>query len=68
VNEEKNAIRKSAKLIALGFELAAPVVVGALGGYYLDSKLNSLPWLMLLGTIGGFLCGLRTLFNILKKL
>ena len=68
MNEEKNAIRKSAKLIALGFELATPVVVGALGGYYLDSKLNSPPWLMLLGTIGGFLCGLRTLFNILKKL
>jgi len=68
VNEEKNAIRKSAKLIALGFELATPVVVGALGGYYLDSKLNSPPWLMLLGTIGGFLCGLKTLFNILKKL
>lgn len=68
MNEEKNAIRKSAKLIALGFELATPVVVGALGGYYLDSKLNSPPWLMLLGTIGGFLCGLKTLFNILKKL
>jgi F0F1-type ATP synthase assembly protein I len=68
VDEEKNSIKKGAKLIALGFELAAPVVVGALVGYYLDRKLNSQPWLILLGTMGGFLYGLRTLFSILKRL
>lgn len=68
MDEGKNSIKKGAKLIALGFELAAPVIVGALVGYYLDRKLNSQPWLMLLGTIGGFLCGLRTLFSVLKRL
>jgi F0F1-type ATP synthase assembly protein I len=68
VNEGKNSVKKSAQLIALGFELAAPVVAGALGGYYLDRKLNSQPWFILLGTIGGFFYGLRTLFRVLKRL
>ncbi len=68
MNEGKNSIKKGAQLIALGFELAAPVIAGALGGYYLDQKLNSQPWFILLGTIGGFFCGLRTLFRILKRL
>ncbi len=68
MNEGKNSAKKIAKLGALGFELTAPVIVGALVGYYLDRKLNVQPWLMLLGTIGGFLCGLRTLFSILKRL
>jgi F0F1-type ATP synthase assembly protein I len=68
VNEGKNSVKKGAQLIALGFELAAPVIAGALGGYYLDRKLGSEPWFILLGTLGGFFCGLITLFRILKRL
>ncbi len=68
MNEGKESLKKGAQLIALGFELAVPVIVGALGGYYLDRKLSSEPWFILLGTIGGFFCGLRTLFRILKRL
>ncbi len=68
MDEGKNSAKKGAQLIALGFELAAPVIVGALGGYYLDRKLNSQPWFILLGTIGGFFYGLRTLFRVLKRL
>jgi len=68
VDEGKNSVKKSAQLIALGVELAAPVIVGALGGYYLDRKLNRQPWFILLGALGGFFCGLRILFSTLKKL
>ncbi len=68
MDEGKNSAKKSAQLIALGFELAAPVIAGALGGYYLDRKLGSEPWFILLGTLGGFFCGLITLFRILKRL
>ena len=68
MNEGKKSLKKGAQLIVLGFELATPVIVGALGGYYLDQKLNSQPWCILLGTIGGFFYGLRTLFRILRKL
>jgi F0F1-type ATP synthase assembly protein I len=54
VVEQKNLITKIVELWILGFELVAPVVVTALVGYYLDCRLNSTPWLMLLGTAGVF--------------
>jgi F0F1-type ATP synthase assembly protein I len=67
VVEQKNLITKIVELWILGFELVAPVVVTALVGYYLDCRLNSTPWLMLLGTAGGFFCSLRVLCTIVKR-
>jgi F0F1-type ATP synthase assembly protein I len=43
------------KLVGVGFYVAIVIVLGALGGLWLDSKLNTKPWLALLGvTLGTF--------------
>ena len=65
---KKKIIKQGAQLIVLGFELAAPVVVGLFAGYFLDRRLNTQPWLMMLGVMAGFLYGLKTLFTMLKRM
>jgi F0F1-type ATP synthase assembly protein I len=65
---KQKLIKQGAQLIVLGFELAAPVVVGLFIGYYLDRTWNSQPWLMLLGVLAGFFYGLKTLFSMLKRM
>ena len=65
--QKKKVLKQGTQLIALGFELALPVVVGLFAGYFLDRKLNSQPWLIMLGLVAGFLYGLKTLFALLKR-
>ena len=65
--QNKKVIKQGTQLIALGFEMVLPVVVGLFAGYFLDRKLNSQPWLMMLGLVAGFLYGLKTLFALLKR-
>ncbi len=68
VVQKRKVIKQGAQLIVLGFELAAPVVVGLFAGYFLDRRFNSQPWLMMLGVMAGFLYGLKTLFTMLKRM
>ncbi len=50
----------------IGLELAVAVLAGFWGGYWLDKKLGSAPWLMLGGAAaglgGGFYLVVRELF------
>jgi len=41
----------------IGLQLAAAVLLGFWGGYWLDKKLGSAPWLMLGGAAGGLALG-----------
>ena len=51
----------------IGLELAAAVLAGFWGGYWLDKKLDSSPWFMLggaaAGMAGGFYLVARELFK-----
>jgi len=47
-------------LFGLGAELAAPVVLLAAAGYYLDSRWGSKPWLLIVGALLGSVVGLYT--------
>lgn len=52
----------------IGLELAGAVLLGFFGGYWLDRKLGTLPWLTLAGAVagiaGGFFLVARELFNV----
>ncbi len=48
----------SSSQINLGVELVSSVLIGALGGYGLDRRLDSTPWLFLVGLIVGSAAGL----------
>lgn len=45
-----------------------PIIVLSVGGYLLDQKLHSSPWMAFLGVVVGFVVGLVALLNVMKKL
>ena len=45
------------KYAQIGLELAVSVMAGFWGGYWLDKKLGTAPWLMLGGAAGGLAGG-----------
>ncbi len=55
----------------LGFTLAASVLLGFFGGYWLDGKLGSKPILALIGAMsgaaGGFIYLIRSLIRMQKE-
>ncbi len=48
---------------SLGFELVVPVALLTYGGYWLDSRLGTLPWFLLLGVFLGMAVGFYNLFR-----
>lgn len=52
-NEDKNQGSWSAVSLAweLGYSIAVPLVVLALGGRFLDKKLGTTPWMLLAGIL-----------------
>jgi len=41
------------RMVGIGFELAAGVLIGVLGGGWVDRKLGTAPWGLLVGTLLG---------------
>ena len=48
----------------VGLQFAATIGVFAFGGYWLDGKLGSEPWLLIVGVLLGFVLGL---YSMTKK-
>lgn len=64
--------RGTARLItqysAGALELGISVAVGAGIGYWLDSVLDTAPWMTLLWLLAGVIAGFRSLIRVVKKL
>jgi len=62
---------KTSKLVfaysTIGLQLAATIFVFVYGGYWLDGRVNSEPWFLLLGTAIGLTVGFVNLFKELKS-
>jgi ATP synthase protein I len=52
---------------SVGLELGIAVIVGLLGGMYLDSKLGTQPWLMLLFLVFGLVAGFRNVLRAVER-
>jgi F0F1-type ATP synthase assembly protein I len=52
-----------ARLASVGIEFSISTLVGLLGGRWLDEKLGSAPWLMLVGLVLGVVAGMRSLIR-----
>ena len=51
----------------LGLEIALSVAVGLLGGRWLDRKLDTTPWLTLIGVAYGLAAAGRAIYRALKR-
>lgn len=57
-------LRAVAVLSGAGFTLAAAVALGALGGNWLDHRLGTTPWLLVVGFFLGTIAGFTQLLRI----
>lgn len=51
----------------VGLELGLSILVGLFGGQWLDKKLDTAPWLTLIGLAFGTAAGIRSLLRALKS-
>ena len=67
--EEKTRVAyQSVKYTGLGIELAVFLVVGVLGGNWIDEKYGTAPWGILGGVAFGIAGGVRTLVRTVKQI
>ena len=52
---------------SVGLELGVSVLLGLLGGMWLDGKVGSEPWFMLLGLVIGFIAGFRGVMRAVER-
>ncbi len=57
----------SLKLSSVGIEFALSVLIGVFAGRWLDGKLGTSPWLMIVLLCVGFAAGLRSLMRSMDK-
>jgi len=50
---------------ASGLEFAGATLIGLFGGHWLDNRLGTAPWLLVLGAFGGAAAGF---YNIIRTL
>jgi ATP synthase protein I len=65
--EGRKQLRQLGRLSTIGIEIALSVVFGILGGRWLDSKLNTSPYLTVLGMVLGVAAGFRSLYRTTRQ-
>lgn len=55
------------EIASLGTEFALTEILGAAAGYWLDTKLGTLPWCLVGGVILGFALGLARVLQVAKQ-
>ena len=59
-----DTLRKVAPYMSLGAMFAGCMVAGVLGGWWLDGRLGTSPWLLLLGAFFGMGAGFYHFFKV----
>jgi ATP synthase protein I len=65
--EGRKQLQLAARFASAGLELAVAIVVGYLGGNWLDEELGTKPVLQFVGLLLGIVAGFRTLFNLARQ-
>ena len=65
--ETRRAIRELAYYSSLGLQIALSIFIGLFLGIYFDGRLDSTPWLTLIGLGMGIVAGYRNIGLAIKK-
>jgi ATP synthase protein I len=66
-NKTPAAVKEYLDASALGVELVVSVLIGAGAGYWLDKRLNTFPWLTVIGLILGATAGFFSAYKAFIK-
>ena len=62
----QGALRDASPFIGIGTTMAASLALGVWGGYKLDARFGTEPWLLLTGSVLGVAAGLYHLYITVK--
>jgi F0F1-type ATP synthase assembly protein I len=65
--EQRKQLRQAQRVASVGLELAIAVVIGTLGGSWLDQRLGTRPWLALVGMLLGVAAGFRGVLRVVRE-
>ena len=65
--ETRRAIRELAYYSSLGLQIAVSIFIGLFVGVYLDRRMDSAPWLTLIGLGMGIVAGYRNIGLAIRK-
>lgn len=65
--DRKKAMREISPYISLGMQFVTPVLMGVLGGYYLDKHYDTKPVWTLILALAGIAIGFYNFFKIVLK-
>ncbi|MCI0341082.1 MAG: AtpZ/AtpI family protein [Planctomycetales bacterium] len=57
MGREQEDLREHAGYLHIGLQLAITILLGVLGGYWLDGRLGTAPWLTVAGSVLGMGAG-----------
>jgi ATP synthase protein I len=66
--EDPSKWRRYLRFSSLGIELGLSVMIGLIGGQWLDKYFGTAPWLLLAGLLFGMAAGFRSMYRALKSL
>lgn len=65
--DRKNILRAISYTTQIGLTMAACIVIGVLLGLFLDNRLGTDPWLVLVFTFLGCIAAFKSMIDIAKK-
>lgn len=65
--EGRKQLKSAARLSAVGLEVGISILIGALGGYWLDGKLDTSPYLSIAGLLLGAAAATKSLYETVRK-
>lgn len=65
--KHRRDVSKGQRLALVGTELAVSILIGLLGGHWLDERLSTRPWLTLLGLLLGIAAGFKSLYRVAQR-
>ena len=66
VEEKAREAYRWARFASLGIELGVSVVIGTVGGWWIDIQLDCRPWALLAGVVLGFTAGIRSIMRTMR--
>jgi F0F1-type ATP synthase assembly protein I len=65
--DAKNLLQKASTYSSIGIFMGLAVLIGFLGGRWLDTRFHTQPYLMLSGLLVGIVAGFRELYRLARK-